>query len=230
MTQEKPDGPPTIEDAILEAWLAEAQAEPPEPAFWMKLTYHLRHAAELDRQRGTSPTQIPPETVAAQYFLHNLAKLLMEQPFFKRRPDLLAPLHRLSTAVSDLGDGTVSPMFRPVGRGRGHPGKGAQFDLMKGHAARAVTELNMGGMLLDEAAKVVAKALREGGNGRLNAVTPEVVINWREKIMLGRGPGATRAAIFAYKKELPPFMGCTPAERGHNLVETTLRTIGEALL
>jgi hypothetical protein len=229
MTQEKPDGPPTIEDAILEAWLAEAQAEPPEPAFWMKLTYHLCHAAELDRQRGTSPKQIPPETVAAQYFLHNLAKLLMEQPFFKRRPDLLAPLHRLSTAVSDLGDGTVSPMFRPVGRGRGHPGKGAQFDLMK-HAARAVTELNMGGMLLDEAAKVVAKALREGGNGRLNAVTPEVVINWREKIMLGRGPGATRAAIFAYKKVLPPFMGCTPAERGHNLVETTLRTIGEALL
>jgi hypothetical protein len=123
MTQDKPNGPPAIQDAILEAWLGEAQAEPPEPAFWMKLTYHLRYAAELDRQRGTSPTQIPPEAVAARYFLHNLAKLLMAQPFFKRRPDLLAPLHRLSTAVSDLGDGTVSPMFKPVGRGRGNPGR-----------------------------------------------------------------------------------------------------------
>lgn len=133
-------------------------------------------------------------------------------------------------AVSDLGDGTVSPMFKSVGRGRGNPGKGAQFDLMKGHAARAVTEFHMGGMLLDEAAKGVAKALREGGNGRLDFVTPEVVINWREKIMLGRGPGATRAAIFAYKKVMPAFMGRRPTERGHNLVETTLRTIGEALL
>jgi hypothetical protein len=212
-----PDGLPIIDNATLEAWTAEALAEPPDPQFWVDLTIILRWAAELDR-RGVNDPKMPPGMTPCFFALHHLYGLLLKQLFLMRRGENCAPLMRLSSAIFDLSDGRVSPMFKPLSRKKGNPGLPSNFEIIKGTAARAMSELIEGGMPLPEAAQIVANALQDASRKVVGNITAQTVTNWRERLMQGEGPGASEFAVQAYRDSLPFEMGDTPLERGKNLV------------
>lgn len=155
--------------------------------------------------------------MTAPYALRAVLLFLERQPGVMRHA-AIAPLIRLQGDIIDLADGRVSPLFKPVARQRGNPGKGQNEAMRMGFAVRTMSELMDGGTSEAEAARQVAAAIGE------KATT---VRNWRARLNEGPGPGAPQLAIDHYKEPLPPDLGSTPEQRGKNLLGV-LRTRGPA--
>jgi hypothetical protein len=201
----------------VEAQMEAALAEHPDPKFWMKLVATVHEAHRID---GEDPenSAVPAELRSAQFLLHNLTALLLEQPYFQKRPELCSPLLRVSNALHDLGHGRAPPIFKPVQRKHHSPGQLSPEAIIKGHAARALSELIRGGMPKEDAAKKTAQALKGAAKKLRQKITPQTVENWRERFEQGPGPGSPDAALFAYNhKPGPP--GDTPLDRGLNLLD-----------
>jgi hypothetical protein len=209
-------GLPFADNKTIDAWRAEALRELPQPNDWADFIAMLRHSAELDRQ-GYAHPGMPENATGCVHALKAVISLLQRQPGLMRRGDL-ALLLRLHGALVDLAAGRASPIFKPVHRAAGAPGKGATFAHIQGLAARALAELVDGGMPVRDAAQRVARALKTGRKD-MGDVTPETIINWRERIEQGPGPGAPEDAIRSFLEPLPPSMGDTPLKRGNNLVK-----------
>jgi hypothetical protein len=217
----KPADSVTSAETAVNRLLLAAMNEHPDATFWMKLVGIMQEAYLIDqgdqRQDGASP-----ELRSAQCLVHNIAKLLHEQTFFAKRPELCAPLLRVSNALFELNHGRVSPLFKPIQR-KGHsPGQPNAHALLKGHAARALSELMASGMPIDDAATKIAMALKQASKKGLRPVTARTVINWRERFEQGPGPGAPQAALHVYSRNPGP-PGGTPLERGLGLVEELKR-------
>jgi hypothetical protein len=121
------------------------------------------------------------------------------------------PLLRLQSAILDLADGRVSPMFKPMKKPKGHPGMGREEAYRVGMAAQAMSLLMEGGESEDSAAREVAREL-----GIKKAAT---VKNWRTRLSQGPGPGAPRDALELFNTPLEPWPGSTPKMRGKRILE-----------
>jgi hypothetical protein len=200
--------------------------DPPDPRSWAALVLGLRQAAEIDRTE--SPDAKPPGHRAAWLALHYLFSFLQEQRTIQNDPRVLAPIARLYNGMDDVHQGRKPPIFE--GTPPNHrPGDTTGFAVLKGNAARALSEFRLSGMPKEEAAKRVARACGVvPGHGR---VTSKNVSDWR--IWLQRRPGRPGAppkdgaALFAYQKPLPAYMGSTPLERAESLI-TALRAEASA--
>jgi hypothetical protein len=118
-----PDGLPTPSDAFLAALGREAPTgnealtTRPKATDWAVLVAGLRWAAEIDR-RGNEDANVPEGTTGPRIALKALIAFLLKQDCVERH-GAHVPLVRLAAALADLGDGIVSPLFRPTVR---HPG------------------------------------------------------------------------------------------------------------
>jgi hypothetical protein len=121
------DDLPFPDDETTTKWRAEALAHLPNPDAWADFTALLRCAAELDR-RGINNSELPPGMTAPQKSLWAILKFLEQQHILMKCGDL-GPLFRLYTAIVDLANGRVSPMFKPVERRVGNPGKGLGYEV-----------------------------------------------------------------------------------------------------
>lgn len=200
--------------------------EQPDPRSWLELVTALREAAKIDGADGLDSG--PQGHAAAWRAMHDLCHFLLQQRVFQSDPSILAPITRLCAAMTDIRNGKASPMFKPAPLGHRPPNPSA-FEIIKGTAARAMTELMNAGMDKWDAAKEVAEAcgnLRDHGT-----ITKEQVARWRDLLETGEGPGAPKdgPALFAYRNQLPPEFGDTPLRRGEGLVEA-LRGHSERLV
>jgi hypothetical protein len=206
-----------------EQWRREASESPPNIDDFAKMMADIRVHAARDRQ--FFPRLEPPDKLlAALACLQAVLSFLQCQPGLMERQDL-APLLRLNSALNDLTVGKGSELLKPVKRTRGgHPGDGATRDFLKGKAARALSELIEAKENPVESAGRVARALKANRHdmGKVNA---ETVVNWRERLMQGKGPGASEYAILAFQDPVP---GDTPKARGEFLL-TALTKRGGAV-
>ena len=151
----------------------------------------------------------------AQKSLYALNRFLKQQHVHMNCGDI-DPLLRLYSAVVDLTNGRASPMFKPVERRPGNPGKGLCYETIQGLAARALEELVAAGDSPKEAAKRVAGALKKSGREDMKDSTPETVIKWREHLREGPGPGAPENALKHFNEPLWP--GLSHRKKGEGLL------------
>jgi hypothetical protein len=211
------DGLPRPDDATLAALRAEAKREPPSPDFWADLYASLVWAAELERC-GARNAELPEGATTSEYALHAVIAFLQATPSLNRLA-AIGPLLRLDTALVELADGRVSPMFKPVKKRGGSPGAGVP-PVAIGLAARAMDELIRAGSGRSEAARQVAIALQTAGYRRVSAKT---VANWRDGCNEGPGGRVPGDAVKSFRDPLPPGMGDTPARRAASLLERLKR-------
>lgn len=211
------DGLPFPDDETITKWRAEALAHPPNPDAWADFIALLRCAAELDRH-GIDSSELPPGMTAPQKSLWALLKFLEQQHILMKCGDL-GPLFRLYTAIVDLANGRVSPMFKPVERRVGNPGKGLGYETIQGNAAKTLDELVAAGDSPKDASRRVAAALKKSGREDMKNVTPETVIKWREHLREAQkpGPGAPENALKHFNEQLWP--GLSPRKRGEALLK-----------
>ena len=88
-------------------------------------------------------------------------------------------------------------------------------EFYQGIAARALSEFMAAGENKDQAARGIATKLNNAGCD-IGEVTATTVINWRERLEQGQGPGASEHAVKQYRMPVP---GDTPKERGENLLK-----------
>jgi hypothetical protein len=210
------DSLPFPDEETITKWRAEALAHPPSPDAWADLIALLRWAAELDR-RGIDNPDLPPGMTAPQKSLLALLKFLEQHHILMKCGDT-GPLFRLYTAVVDLANGRVSPMFKPVERHVGNPGKGLGYETIQGMAAKTLDELVAAGDSPKDAAKRVAAALKKSGREDMENATPVTVIKWREHLREARkpGPGAPENALRHFNET--PWPGLSPRKRGEALL------------
>jgi hypothetical protein len=211
--RERSHSPQEPDTATLRIWEAEAAAEPPDHKSWADLIIQLRWNAERERIRPSPATDLPAGLDSSIFALRQLTMFIQRQPHFIRHPEDLKQIARLYEALLGLRRGHTSPMLK-VRRPKSRPENGVGYETVKGTAARAMSELVKGkAMRPNEAARVVARAC---------GATAKKVERWREMMEQGPGPGAPEggAALFAYRKPLPPNFGDTPSERGKKLLES----------
>jgi hypothetical protein len=183
----------------------------------------LRCIAEIER-RGLRNAELPPGVTGPERAQRAVLRFLQQQDCVMQH-NAAAPILRLNSAISDLADGRVSPMFRPVNRRPGRRTTSRVEALIMGMAARAMSELMEAGATLDEAARQVAQAIRAGGVIGHKKISAATVKNWRARIM--EGPGAAPPEAIAHFRE-PLWPDATAARRGKNLL-TVLRQAGARL-
>ena len=208
-----PDGLPLPDEFTLATLRTEAMREEFEQRNWADLCAFLVWAAELDRRGINNPT-LPEGATTAEYALRGVLFFLERSPFLVRR-GAIGPLLRLHKALVDLSEGRVSPIFRPVKKRGGSPGKGVP-EVVVGLAAKAMDELIHAGNERGEAARKVANAVRAGGYPK---VTTTTITNWRDGCNEGPGGRVPNDAVGQFRAPLPATMGDTPALRAANLLE-----------
>lgn len=195
----------------------------PDPSSWARLMEDLHRAAEIDQNEPADADM--PGHAASWVALHHLYAFLLAQPAIATSPDILAPLARLTSAMVDLRHGRVSPMFKPK-RGRGRPPNSSAFEIVKGTAARAMSELMDSGMSKRDASEAVARTCAKvRGN---DAITATQVEGWRDTYEAGAGRGAPEdgPGLLAYKRAIPTEFGATSSERAQGLLEALRAAVG----
>jgi hypothetical protein len=201
-----------------EGKIAMSAIDLPDPRSWAELVMGLRHAAEIDRTESADAK--PHGHLAAWLAVHHIFSFLQQQRVIQNDPQVLAPVARLYNAMDDVYHGRKPAMFE--GTPPNHrPSDATGFALLKGNAARALSEFRLSGMPKEEAAKRVARACGVvPGHGR---VTSKNVSDWRAWLQRRPGPSGTPPkdgpALFAYQKPLPASMGSTPLERAESLIK-----------
>lgn len=122
-----------------------------------------------------------------------------------RRDGLIVPLAKLSSALSDLDEGVVSPMLKAARQSGGT----AQSMVRQGLRAYAVLTLDIlqkTGLSRREAAGLVAKTLNECGvkplRGRRRDIAATTVINWRDSISADFGEGFAAETFGEMKRDI----------------------------
>jgi hypothetical protein len=207
-----------------------AAVEPPSLLDWQTLVTGLRRLAEIDRTEVSNPN-LPSGFGGALSALDGILGFLRRQRAFMQDPRDLAAITRVYAAMIDVLQGRPSPMFTPVPKPEGgNPGKGVVFEVVKGQAARALSESILAGVPKGEAARKVARACGVlPGHGE---VTGQHVISWRDRLQRRPGPGAPKdgAARLAYWGPLPLEMGSTPQQRADSLIEDLKKFAGPVVL
>jgi hypothetical protein len=200
--------------------------ELPDPKSWAQLVRGLGHAADIDRAEPRKTTQ--PGLKAAWLAMSYLFDFLSEQPAFINDPSAIAPIARVYTGLRDLHRGHLGPMFQ-IPKKAGAQSDRMMLGIIKGVAARALSELISAGVPKDEAATKVAGAC--GTLRELGRVSRNQVINWRARYQGKPGPGAQKDGPnrFAYDRKLPEDMGGTAAERADSLLRE-LRSLASNLV
>jgi hypothetical protein len=198
---------------FFEQWQPES---PPSPDDVAELLAHIRATAAVDRNVWLK-REPPDELSAVQGCLLAVLRFLEKQPGLMERGDL-SPLLRLNAALSDLTVGIVSDLLKPRKKKRGRPGVGSQRQILQATAARALSELIEAADDQDQAASRIARALK-GKRRDMGEVTAATVVNWRERLMQGPGPGASEEAVQQYRMPLPDHFGETPKLRGEALLK-----------
>lgn len=195
----------------ISSWVAGAVSNPPNLESWVDLIVQIRNGNDREINNLSNSSQ-EIELSASVNAIHHIVSFLQAQSEFSDDKSALVPLMRLYMALQDLQRGIVSPMFKPQGK----RGNSAVYEIEKGYAERALSELLASGMSAEEASRKVASAC---GNfqkkGRIEAKT---VRNWRERLEQGPGPGVSDASVLAYKRDLPIEFGKTPKERGEEML------------
>jgi hypothetical protein len=127
-------GPP--DNDTLMKWRAEALQCLPDPDDWAFFVVSLRVAAEMER-RGIENPELPPGMTAPERSLSALMSFLEKQHILMKCGDT-GPFLRLYSAIVDLANGRPSPLFKPVERRAGNPGKGLGYEAVKGIAGKAI--------------------------------------------------------------------------------------------
>ena len=208
------DGLPFPEQNKIDAWRNEAAF--PDPNDWRDFIAMFRHAAEIDRKK-LGDSNLPDGLMGCEQSLRAVIAFLQRQPDIARRKDI-APLMRLHAAIVDLAEGRTSPLFKPVQRKAGSPGKGVNYTHLQGLAARGLSELIDGGVPIKIAAGRIAHALKANRKD-MAGITDETIINWREQILRGIGRGAPENAWQSYLDPFPPNFGNTPLKVGNSIVK-----------
>ncbi len=190
---------------------------PPNPLDWGKLVLTIQKIAELDRNGNLDKSKLSRGFDAMEQAAHYVIKFLYQQSAFSgERMGDLEPLMRLREGLTDIRRGWQPPIFSRAAQGpRQGPRKGMDSEMMKATAARTLSLLMAGKKDVDRAAQKVAAALRRRG---AEAITGKTIKNWRETLEKGSGPGASDAALFAYKRPLPPEFGSIPADQAARLL------------
>jgi hypothetical protein len=157
----------------------------------------------------------PPDELAAGLgCLQAVLHFLQKQPGVMARGDL-ASLSRLNAALCDLSvGGKVHDLLKPVKKS-GRPGIGMVYEIIQVIAARALTELIEAGEDRTQSATRIARAIKAGRRD-MGSVKAATVLNWRDRMMQGPGPGASEQAVLQYRM---PVAGDTPKARGEILLK-----------
>jgi hypothetical protein len=191
-----PDGLPVIDNETLQAWMAQALAEPPKVKDWAELVVQLRWAVEIER-RGHQNAKLPPGMTATEYQLRAVVRFLDQQPALKPEK---APLGRLLGAIGDLAHGLTSPMLKPVVRPARRPEMAQIEAMIRGLAAKALSLLMAAGQAKEQASRRIAAVLGE---------RPETIRAWHQSI--GRSRPTSPLSAEHYWAALPPEAGDAPA-------------------
>lgn len=208
---------------LFEQWQREVPEPLPSPDDVAEMIAYIRANAAVDREVW-SKREPPDELSAVQGCLVGVLRLLEKQPGLMERGDL-APLLRLNGALSDLTVGRVSTLFKPAKKA-GRP-VSSQRELLQAIAARALSELIQAGEDRDQAASRIARALKAKRRD-MSDVSATTVVNWRQRLMQGPGPGASEDAAQQYCMPLPDHFGETPKSRGEALLKKLARR-GDAI-
>jgi hypothetical protein len=183
--------------------------ELPSEKSWIQLVYGLRHAAEISR--AEKPVTGQPGLRSAWLAMDYIWEFLCQQRAFLEDPQAIAPVARLRGALGDLPSGHVDPMLKVQKRA----GDTSNLAIVKGLAARALGELILSGVPIDEAAPRVAKACGALGGRK---VADKEVKNWRYRFRGKPGPGAPKGGPgrFAYER---PMLEETPGQRADVLLK-----------
>lgn len=216
------ENPPGIDDATMAAWRAEAKANPPNLDDWAHMVAMLRLSAHLDRHAAQNPELPGSAVVASECATRAVVTFLQRQPYLDRHGEAVAPLVRLHLALWDVTEGRAPAMFKPVPKaaagGRGNPGRGGAVAMIQGIAARTLCEFIAAGVKEEVAARRIADALRLASRRGLGPVKDSTIKNWRDRFLLGRGPGAPEMAIQQFRERIPDSFGVTALARAENLL------------
>jgi hypothetical protein len=215
MSVTDPDGLPLPDQATFNALRSESGAltARPKASEWADLVAMLRWAAEV-RRRGEDADNVPQGVTAARLALKAVIQFLQRECVLKHGASM--PLIELQAALTDLTNGRVSQMFKPVAKPSGNPGKSRSDAAFMGNSARAMSLLMEAGKSEKDAASRVGKVL---------GIEPSQVKNWRDRLNQGPGPGAPRAAIDHYKARLPTWPDSTPLQQGERLLKVIKATL-----
>lgn len=220
---------PLVDDATMASWRAEARANPPNLDDWAHLVGMLRLCAEINSHSASNPDLPGAAISSAECAIRAVVSFLQKQPYLNLRGEAVAPLVRLQLAMWDLTEGRAPPMLKPVSGGRGNPGKGQAATMIQGIAARTLSEFIEARVPPREAARRIAHALNAASRRGMGKITGATVINWRDRLKQGPGPGAPDIAVDHYRAALPLGMGETPLARAENLL-VVLRDRSAALV
>lgn len=223
------DNFPVIDDATMATWRAEAKANPPNPDDWAHLIGMLRLAAELDRHGAKHPDEPGAAIGASECALDAVVKFLQKQPYLNLRGEAVAPLVRLRLALRDVTEGRAPPMFKTVGAARRNPGRGQAEMMIQGLAAKALSEFIEAGTAPKVAAARIATALQGAAQRRMGKIDAKTVINWRNRLMQGPGPGSPPMALAHFKAPVESGLGETASAKAESLLKV-LRERSASLL
>jgi hypothetical protein len=195
------DGLPWPNGAELDAWLSEARSNLPTPNQWAQLIAGLRHAAEIGRSNHVL-SGLSSDATAVALAIGMIQAFFAEQEIALKY-EILAPLNRLSAALTDLSEGRVNALFKPVERKPGNPGAGIAEAYIIALAARAMSALMKEGQSKEDASRKVAAALKANG-GKYKNANARTVQGWRDRIHEGAGGGRIPAqALDHYNNTIP---------------------------
>ena len=209
------DGLPKIDGETFKKWKLELLQDFPPSNDLADLLVMLRWHAEIDR-RGIENPKLPKGLTACERSIHSILTFLKTHNLTQYHGGDV-PLRRLNHAFVDIANGKRSKLFEPKERRSGKPPNDTIYETIKGFATRTLSELIEAGDNPEESAKRIAKALKSRRDMR--DIRGETIINWREKIMLGEGPGASALAVKHFKEPLTAAFGDTPRARGENLLK-----------
>lgn len=201
-----------ILDALFRQRMQEVRQSPPELVDVAEMIAVISAAATRERDK-VSKGETPSEREAVELCLRAVLQFLMKQPLLMERGDF-QPLLRLHGALGELVDGKQPDLLKPTkNRTGGRPGVGRARGFYQSKGARTLSELIEAGEDKHQSAKRIAAELNKLNIGNVEAAT---IINWRERLEQGEGPGASKDVVREYREPVP---GDTPKERGENLLK-----------
>jgi hypothetical protein len=198
----------------------------PEDEQWRVLIRNLRIALQMYRE-GICDAGLTDQQTLARLYSNVLTH------FFFQHPDaasesLHQPLAALTVAFSDLADGKVPDLFRPVSKPRNRPKNQRLDDAVKGKAARALNCLIGSGEDNMEAARFIARELKKLRVRGANKITPQTIITWRNRCREGNG-AVSEHTLEHYGEPLPGEVGPSRAELRDILVEDFRIALGRVV-
>jgi hypothetical protein len=208
--------PAERERALFQTIDAEPVFPPPNGEQWRVMIRNLRVALQMYREGICDPGLTDQQTLARLY-LNTLTRLFLNYP--DAASELLhQPLAILAMAFSDLADGKVPDLFRPVNKPKNRPKNQRLDDAVKGKAARALNCLIEAGEDKMVSARFVVGVLQNLHVRGSNKMTTQTIITWRDRCREGIG-AVSEHTLEHYLEPVPGSIGSSPAELRDVLAE-----------